>query len=106
VRSGLLLFCSGQLPIDPVSGTITAEEIAGQTRQVFANLRALLASQGLDLSNVIKATVFLQDMADFPAMNALYEEEFAGHRPARSTVQVARLPLGARVEIEAIAELT
>ena len=105
VRSGGLLFCSGQIPIDPQAGSITATEIEGQTRQVFANIRAVLASQSLELASVIKATVFLQDMAHFPTVNAIYSAEFAGHKPARSTVQVARLPLNALVEIEVIAEL-
>ncbi len=104
-RCGGLLFCSGQIPIDPAVGSITATEIEGQTQQVFANIRAVLASQGVSLANVAKATVFLQDMGDFPKVNAIYEAAFAGHKPARSTVQVARLPLGALVEIEVIAEL-
>jgi 2-iminobutanoate/2-iminopropanoate deaminase len=105
VRSGSFLFCSGQIPIDPAAGAITATEIEGQTRQVFANIRAVLASQSTGLQQVVKATVFLQDMADFPKVNAIYEAEFAGHKPARSTVAVARLPLGALVEIEVICEL-
>jgi 2-iminobutanoate/2-iminopropanoate deaminase len=105
VRSNGLLFCSGQIPIDPALGKIEAPDIEGQTQQVLANIRALLASQGLDLINVIKATVFLQDMADFPKVNALYDAAFNGHKPARSTVAVARLPLGALVEIEVVAEV-
>jgi 2-iminobutanoate/2-iminopropanoate deaminase len=98
-----LIFCSGQIPIDPAAGKITAEDVEGQTRQVFANIRAVLATQGLDLQDVVKATVFLQSMADFPKINPLYEAEFAGHKPARSTVAVAGLPLGALIEIEVIA---
>lgn len=105
VRSGGLLFCSGQIPINPASGKIEATEIEGQTQQVLNNIKALLASQGLDLSYVVKATVFLQSMADFPKVNALYEAAFGAHKPARSTVQVAGLPLGAQVEIEVIVEL-
>jgi 2-iminobutanoate/2-iminopropanoate deaminase len=105
VKSQGFLFCSGQIPIDPASGKIEAADVEGQTRQVFANIRAVLASEGLGLSQVVKATVFLQDMADFPKVNPLYEAEFSGHKPARSTVQVAKLPLGALIEIEVIAEL-
>ena len=105
VRSQGLLFCSGQIPIDPATGKIEATDIEGQTRQVLANITALLASQDRDLTSVVKATVFLQDMADFPKVNALYEATFNGHKPARSTVQVAKLPLGALVEIEVVAEL-
>lgn len=105
VRAGGFLFCSGQIPIDPATGKIEAADIEGQTRQVLANLAALLAGQGLDLQRVVKATVFLQNLADFPKVNALYEAAFAGHRPARSTVQVAGLPLGALIEIEVVVEL-
>ncbi len=105
VRSGGLLFCSGQIPINPASGKIEATDIEGQTQQVLTNIKALLAGQGLDLTYVVKATVFLQSMADFPKVNALYDAAFAGHKPARSTVQVAGLPLGAQVEIEVIVEL-
>ena len=105
VRSNGLLFCSGQIPINPATGKIEATEVEGQTQQVLANIKALLASQGLDLNYVVKATVFLQSMADFPKVNALYDAAFGGHKPARSTVQVAALPLGALVEIEVIVEL-
>lgn len=106
VKHGGLLFCSGQIPIDPAAGKIVATDVEGQTNQVLANIRALLAAQGLTLSSVIKATVFLQNMADFPKVNPLYEAAFAGHKPARSTVAVAGLPLGALVEIEVIAALS
>jgi len=105
VKSGALLFCSGQIPIVPATGKIEATEVEGQTRQVLANIRALLSSQGLDFARVVKATVFLQSMADFPKVNAIYAEAFSGHKPARSTVAVAGLPLGALVEIEVVAEL-
>jgi len=105
VRSNGLLFCSGQIPINPATGKIEATEVEGQTQQVLANIKALLASQGLDLNYVVKATVFLQSMADFPKVNALYDAAFDGHKPARSTVQVAALPLAALVEIEVIVEL-
>lgn len=106
VKHGGLLFCSGQIPIDPAAGKIVATDVEGQTTQVLANIRALLEVQGLTLSSVIKATVFLQSMADFPKVNPLYEAAFAGHKPARSTVAVAGLPLGALVEIEVIAALS
>ena len=105
VKSMGFLFCSGQIPIDPATGKIEAADVEGQTEQVFANIRAVLASQDIGLQQVVKATVFLQDMADFPKVNPLYEAAFSGHKPARSTVQVAKLPLGALVEIEVIAEL-
>lgn len=105
VRAGGFLFCSGQIPIDPATGRIEAADVEGQTRQVFANLEALLQARGRSLANVVKATVFLQDMADFPKVNPLYAAAFQGHKPARSTVQVAGLPLGALVEIEVIVEL-
>ena len=105
VRSGPYLFCSGQIPIDPATGKIEAQDVEGQTKQVFANIRAVLASQGLTLSHVVKATVFLQNMADFPKVNPIYAAEMGEHKPARSTVAVAGLPLGSLVEIEVIAEL-
>ena len=104
VKSQGFLFCSGQLPINPASGRIEATDAEGQAKQVFANIRALLESQGLGMAKVVKATVFLQDMGDFPKVNPLYAEAFEGHKPARSTVQVAKLPLGALIEIEVIAE--
>jgi len=105
VRTGSLLFCSGQIPINPASGKIEATTVEAQTEQVFANIRAVLASQGAGLSHVVKATVFLQHMSDFPKINPLYEAAFAGHKPARSTVQVAGLPLGALIEIEVVVEM-
>ncbi|MBK8040403.1 MAG: RidA family protein [Verrucomicrobiaceae bacterium] len=105
VKQGELLFCSGQIPINPASGKIDATEVEGQARQVLANIASLLASQGLAMTDVIKATVFLQQMADFPKVNPLYEAAFGGHKPARSTVAVAGLPLGALIEIEVIAAL-
>ena len=105
IRTGNLLFCSGQIPIDPATGKIEAQDVEGQTRQVIKNIRAVLSAEGVGLDHVVKATVFLQDMADFPKVNPIYEAEFAGHKPARSTVQVARLPLAALIEIEVIAEI-
>lgn len=105
VRAQGFLFCSGQIPINPATGKIDATDIEGQTIQVLANIRALLASQNLTLNHVVKSTVFIQDMADFPKVNALYDTAFGGHKPARSTIQVAKLPLGSLVEIEVVAEI-
>jgi 2-iminobutanoate/2-iminopropanoate deaminase len=105
IQANGLLFCSGQLPVNPASGNIEGVGPAEQTMQVLLNLRAVLTAAGLDLSKVVKTTVFLTDMGDFPFMNKVYEEMFAGHKPARSTIEVSRLPKNARVEIEAIAEL-
>ena len=103
VAAGHLLFTSGQIPLDPKTGKLVADDIESQTRQVLANLTAVLAAAGVTPQQVVKSTVFLKDMADFPKMNALYEAAFAPHKPARSTVQVAKLPLDARVEIEVVA---
>lgn len=105
VRAGNLLFCSGQIPINPASGKIEETDVEGQARQVLTNIQALLASQNLNLSHVAKATVFLQEMADFPKINPIYAKAFGDHKPARSTVAVAGLPLGALIEIEVIVEL-
>ena len=97
-----LVFCSGQIPLTP-AGTLAEGDITGQTRQVLTNLQAVLQAAGSSLGNVLKTTVFLADMNEFAAMNAVYAEFFAGEPPARSTVQVSRLPRDVRVEIEAIA---
>ena len=104
VRTGNLLFCSGQIPINPASGTIEATDVEGQALQVIANIKAVLAGAGLTIQNVVKSTMFLQDMGDFAKVNPIYEAGYEGHKPARSTIQVAKLPLGALVEIEVIAE--
>ncbi len=103
VRAGGFVFCSGQTPLDPATGRLVEGDLAEQTRRVFANIEAVLRAAGLGLADVCKATVFLTTMDDFAAMNAVYAEVFGEHRPARSTVAVAGLPLGARVEIEVIA---
>ncbi|MBZ0235655.1 MAG: RidA family protein [Deltaproteobacteria bacterium] len=103
IRSGDLLFTSGQIPLDPVSGKLVEGDITAQTRQVMANLRAVLAAAGADFADVVKTTIFLVDMGDFAAVNAVYGEHFPAAPPARSTVAVARLPKDARVEIEMIA---
>lgn len=103
IQAGNFVFCSGQIPIDPKAGKITTDDFEAQTRQVLANVAAVLAAAGLTTKDVVKSTVFLKDMADFPKLNPLYEAAFAPHKPARSTIQVAKLPLDARVEIEVIA---
>ena len=103
ITSGGLVFCSGQTPIEPATGELVEGDVAAQTRQVLANLSAVLEAAGLPLDSIVKTTVFLTDMADFAAMNAVYAEFFSAPYPARSTVQVAGLPKAANVEIEAIA---
>ena len=103
VRSGSLLFCSGQIPLDPDSGQLVEGGIEAQTVRVLDKLVAVLAAADLGLGNVVKTTVFLASMDDFPAMNEVYARYFDEDPPARSTIGVAALPKGARVEIEAIA---
>ena len=107
VRAGNLLFCSGQIALDPASGSLVGEgDVARETRQVLANLLAVLDAAGARPSQVVRTTVFLADLADFATVNGLYAEVFgAGVSPARACVQVAALPKGARVEIDAIAVL-
>ncbi len=104
VRSGSLVFTSGQIPVDPATGTLVEDDIISQTRQVFTNLKMVLEAAGLELKDVVKTTVYLKDMAEFPQLNEIYAEHFGEHTPARSTIQVAALPLDCRVEIEAVAE--
>jgi 2-iminobutanoate/2-iminopropanoate deaminase len=103
VKTGNMVFCSGQIPIDPATGEFVSNDVAEQTRQVLKNLSAVLEAAGTDLNNVVKTTVFLADMNDFTAMNEIYAEFFNENKPARATVQAARLPRDARVEIECIA---
>ncbi|MDO5483430.1 MAG: RidA family protein [Desulfovibrionaceae bacterium] len=98
-----LIFCSGQIPLDPATGKLVEGDIRVQSARACENLAAVLAAQGLGLDSVVKTTVFLADIKDFPEVNAVYMEYFKAPCPARSCVQVAALPLGARVEIEAIA---
>jgi len=100
VRAGDWLALAGQVGIDPATGKLADGGVADQTRQAMANVAAVLGDCGASLGDVAKTTVFLVDMGDFPVMNEVYAEAFAGHRPARSTVAVAALPLGARVEVE------
>lgn len=105
VRAGNLLFCSGQIPLDPASGRMVPGGVAEEAAQVLENLTAVLAGAGVGLDAVVKTTVFLLSMDDFPAMNEVYARSFGDHRPARSTIAVAALPRAARVEIEAVAVL-
>ena len=105
VRSGNFLFASGQIPIDPATGEFVAGGITEQTEQVMRNVSAILEAAGAGLQQVVKTTVFLADMDDFTAMNEVYSRFFGEDPPARATVQAARLPRDARVEIEAIAIL-
>ncbi len=98
-----MVYSSGQLPLNPTSMKIEEETIEGQARQALENLKAVLEAAGSSLENVVKTTCFLADLADFVAFNTVYAEYFGGATPARSTFQVAALPLGAKVEIEAVA---
>lgn len=103
IEGGSIVITSGQLPVDPVTGAFAEGGIAGQTRQSLTNVQAVLAQAGLTMENIIKTTVFLKDMNDFAAMNEVYATFFPENPPARSAVEVARLPKDAMVEIEAIA---
>lgn len=103
VRIGELLFCAGQIPLDPVSGVLVAGDIKAQTQRVLENIKILLEDQKLTFSHVVKTTVFLTNLADFAGMNEVYAQYLTADFPARSTVQVAGLPRGANVEIEVIA---
>jgi 2-iminobutanoate/2-iminopropanoate deaminase len=103
VRAGQLLFVSGQVPLDPATGQIVAGDIETQTRRVFDNLAAVLKAGGRSFADVVRTTVFLADMNDFAAVNDIYGTYFSAPYPARATVQVARLPKDARIEIDVIA---
>ena len=103
IRSGNLIFCSGQIPLDPRSGQIVSDDIGEQTRRVLDNISCLLKSEGLSLADVVKTTIFLTDLGNFQIVNEIYGSYFNNQPPARSTVQVSALPKGARVEIEVIA---
>ena len=104
ITTGGLIFTSGQIPIDPASGSIAANDIAGQARQAIQNLAVVLEAAGSGLDKVVKTTCFLTDINDFAVFNEIYEELFPG-KPARSCVEVSNLPKGALVEIEAVAEI-
>ncbi len=103
IRTEQLLFVSGQIPLDPASGNLIAGDISDQTRRVLQNIQAILEAAGSSLTHVVKTTVFLADIGDFAAMNAVYAEFFPHDPPARSAFQVAALPKEARIEIEVIA---
>lgn len=103
IRAGNLLFVSGQIPLDPATGELVGATAAEQARQVLRNLQAVIEAGGATLSQVVKTTIFLTDLTQFAEVNAVYAEFFPSQPPARSTVQVAALPRGAQVEIEAIA---
>ena len=105
IAQGAFLFTAGQIPINPADGQVASTDIRVQTRQVFENLKAILEQGGTSLASVVKTTVFLKDMAEFGAMNEVYAEYFHDNPPARSTVEVARLPKDVKVEIEVIALL-
>lgn len=103
IVGGGMCFCSGQIPMDPETGDLVGDDVTAQTHQVLKNLRAVLNAAGTDFDRVTKCTVFLQDMDDFAAMNAVYAEHMGEARPARAAVQVSKLPRGVLVEIDAIA---
>jgi 2-iminobutanoate/2-iminopropanoate deaminase len=105
IKSGNMIFTAGQVAIDPKTNQVIETTIEGQTKRVLLNLQSVLAKAGAGLSNVVKTTVFLKDMNEFPAMNKVYGEFFVENPPARSTVEVARLPKDVKVEIEVIAIL-
>jgi 2-iminobutanoate/2-iminopropanoate deaminase len=104
IKTGNLLYCSGQTPVDPVTMKIKSEEIEGQTQRALKNLELVLIAADLSLSDMVKVNVFITDMEHFPKMNAVYAKMLGDHRPARSTVAVKGLPYDALVEIECIAE--
>jgi 2-iminobutanoate/2-iminopropanoate deaminase len=103
IKSGDFLFCSGQVPFDPKTGSVVAGDISAQAKQVMKNLEAVLSANGMKFQDVVKTTIFLKNMNDFAAVNAVYGESFTQPFPARSTVEVARLPRDVLVEIELIA---
>src|SRR3954447_19614877 len=103
VRVGDLLFCAGQIPLDPATGNLVAGDIKAQTERVLENVKTILEDQKISFSNVVKSTVFLTNLADFAGMNEIYAKYFTSDFPARSTIQVAALPKGAIVEIEVVA---
>lgn len=103
VRAGDLFFVSGQIPLDPATGTVVGTSAAEQTKRVMDNIAAILAANGMSMANVVSTTVYLRDLQDFSAMNTVYATYFGGNPPARATVQVARLPRDVTVEIAAVA---
>lgn len=105
IRAGSLVFVSGQIPLDPVTGALVTGDIAAQTHRVFANLKAVLAAAGATFDHVVRTTVYLADMNDFAVVNEIYGTYFSSPAPARATIQAARLPKDAKVEIDLIASL-
>ncbi len=103
VQAGGFLFCSGQVPLDPVTGVVEVQDVTGQTQQVMENIQAVLTAAGCNWESIVKTTIFLKSMNDFPKVNEVYGNYFKASPPARSTVEVARLPKDVLVEIEVIA---
>jgi 2-iminobutanoate/2-iminopropanoate deaminase len=103
VGTSRMVFCSGQIALDPATGSVIEGDVSDQTRQVLDNLNAVLAAAGARFANVVKTTIYLADMNDFAAVNAIYGERFSSDPPARATIQAAALPRGVQVEIDAIA---
>lgn len=103
VQMGDLLFCSGQIPLDPKTGAVVSSDVSEQAQQVMKNLQAVLVAAGYDWGSVVKTTIFLKSMNDFPKVNEVYSTYFKAHPPARSTIEVARLPKDVLVEIEMMA---
>lgn len=97
------MYVSGQIPLDPATGKLVEGDVQAQTERVLGNLKAIVEAAGLSMGNIVRTTIFIMDMADFPAINQVYQQAFSEPFPARATVQVARLPAGASVEIDAIA---
>lgn len=105
IKANGFLFCSGQIPLDPKTGQMNALDVVAQTKQVMENLKAVLDAEGLSFNEVVKTTIYLTDLSDFGRVNDVYGSYFQSDPPARSTVQVAALPKGAKIEIEAVAAL-
>jgi 2-iminobutanoate/2-iminopropanoate deaminase len=105
IRAGDLVFCSGQVPLDPATGALVEGDVAAQTDRVMKNLQAVLEAAGTNLAAVVKTTIYLTDLGDFAAVNEAYGAYFTAAPPARATIEVSALPLGSRVEIEAVALL-
>ena len=103
IKANGLLFTSGQVALDPASGEIVAGDFAAQVRRVFDNLRAVLQAGGSDFKRVVKATVYLTDLGNFQTMNSIYAEYFGDHKPARTTIEVSKLPKGSQIEVDLVA---
>ncbi len=105
MKAGSLLFCSGQIPLDPDTMKLAGTTIEEQTKRVLTNISIVMGGVGLSLKNIVKTTVYLKNMSDFQGMNIVYEEMFEGHKPSRTTISIKEIPLDALVEIECIAEI-